>query len=307
MKQVVFMINSPEHTVDQHHHIVVKLPQPCAHTGHVLSAQAAVSNRMHPAVKEKLYSYVALGITSTPMMRRLLTQYVQEDLSRQEPVGINKEDRAYFPTSRDIRNHIHSALVAGQYSGLDEDNLQHKVGEWKKNDPSASFFLRPCTEQKTACKERVQQAKEDRGVTVSGHEGDSELSTSHQFLFIHQNGAQKRLLNRYGDIALLDATYRTTKYSLPLFMLVVRTNVGYLTAAEFICEVETAESIKEALHIISTWNPEWTPSHWMVDYSDAEYQAIQHVFPRAKIYLCTFHREQAWMRWVRDGRYTVVR
>ena len=55
---------------------------------------------------------------------------------------INKEDRAYFPTSRDIHNHIHSALVAGQYSGLDEDNFQHKVGEWKKNDSSASFFLR---------------------------------------------------------------------------------------------------------------------------------------------------------------------
>ena len=71
-------------------------------------------------------------------------------------------------------------------------------------------------------------------------------------------------------------------------MLVVPTTVGYLTAAEFICEVETAESIKEAVEMISTWNPEWTPSHWMVDYSDAEYQAIQHVFPRAQIYLSPF-------------------
>ena len=92
-----------------------------------------------------------------------------------------------------------------------------------------------------------------------------------------------------------------------LFMLVVRTNVSYLTAAAFICEVETAESIKEALQMISTWNPEWTPSHWMVDYSDAEYQAIQHVFPRAQIYLCTSHREQGWMRLVRGGRFTFVR
>ena len=121
----------------------------------------------------------------------------------------------------------------------------------------------------------------------NNYTGLLESSTSHQFLFTHQNGAQKRLLNKYGDIALLDATYKTTKYSLPLFMLVVRTNVGYLTAAEFICEVDIAESIKKALQIISKRNPEWTPS-WTVDYSDAEYQAIQHVFPRPRFICAPF-------------------
>ena len=263
---------------------------------------------MHPAVKEKLYAYVAVGITSTPMMRRLLRQFVNDDLSLKEHVNINKLDRAYFPTSRDIRNYIHSALVAGQYSGLDEENLQKKVAEWKETDPSADFFLRLCTEAESKCKDSTLQTATDRGFTSNQSESDDEYddigeTTSNQFLFIHQSAAQKRILSKYGNIALLDATYKTTKYSLPLFLLVVRTNVGYMTVAEFICEVETGSAISEAMGIISQWNPDWSPSYWMVDYSEAEYQALKSTFPQARICLCAFHREQAWVRWVRDGMF----
>ena len=51
---------------------------------------------------------------------------------------------------------------------------------------------------------------------------------------------------RYGnEICLLDATYRTTKYALPLFFLAVPTNCGYSVVAEFVVENETKESIKE--------------------------------------------------------------
>ena len=47
-------------------------------------------------------------------------------------------------------------------------------------------------------------------------------------LFVHQTSWQRRLLNRYGnELSFLDATYRTTKYSLPLYFLVVKTNMEY--------------------------------------------------------------------------------
>ena len=59
-------------------------------------------------------AYLAPGITSTPTMRRLLRQFVNDDLASRAHMPINKLDRAYFPTSRDILNYIHSALVAGQ-------------------------------------------------------------------------------------------------------------------------------------------------------------------------------------------------
>ncbi len=41
----------------------------------------------------------------------------------------------------------------------------------------------------------------------------------------------------------------------------------------------------------------------MVDYSEAEIEAIQGTFPACKVYLCDFHREQAWERWVKDKKH----
>lgn len=61
----------------------------------------------------------------------------------------------------------------------------------------------------------------------------------------------QRLYRRYGKtLVLLDATYRTTKYSLPLYFLVVQTNVNYQVAAVIVCQEETIEMIKEASLII---------------------------------------------------------
>ena len=50
--------------------------------------------------------------------------------------------------------------------------------------------------------------------------------------------------------AYLDATYKTTQYSLPLFFVCVRTNVGYIIVPEFIVETEDSEIIAEALKVI---------------------------------------------------------
>ena len=49
---------------------------------------------------------------------------------------------------------------------------------------------------------------------------------------------------------MIDATYRTTKYNIPLFFLVVPTNIGYTVAAEFCLQSEGAGDIAEALKVI---------------------------------------------------------
>jgi hypothetical protein len=60
-------------------------------------------------------------------------------------------------------------------------------------------------------------------------------------LFVHQTKSQQRLLKRYGnEIALLDATYNTTKYSLNPFFVVVKTNVDYQVVASFVIQSETS-------------------------------------------------------------------
>ena len=44
----------------------------------------------------------------------------------------------------------------------------------------------------------------------------------------------------------------------------------------------------------------------MVDYSVEEYEALQAVFPPADKFLCAFHREQSWRRWVVNCKYKII-
>ncbi|XP_046863233.1 LOW QUALITY PROTEIN: uncharacterized protein LOC124456977 [Xenia sp. Carnegie-2017] len=106
------------------------------------------------------------------------------------------------------------------------------------------------------------------------------------------------MLIRYsGQLCLMDATYKTTKYAIPLFFVCVHSNVGYKVVAEFIWQTETEEAIEEALAIIKGWNPVWNPKYFMVDYSLAEIGAIEKSFPDVQVYVCDFHRLQALKRW----------
>ncbi|CAN7937965.1 unnamed protein product [Ixodes hexagonus] len=109
----------------------------------------------------------------------------------------------------------------------------------------------------------------------------------------------KGLMLKYSDdVVCLDATYKTTDYSLPLFLIVVKTASCYAVVGAFIVQFETAEFIEEALNIFKTWNPELSPKFWMVDYSQAEINALSAAFPSGRPVLCDFHREQAWQRWL---------
>ena len=49
-------------------------------------------------------------------------------------------------------------------------------------------------------------------------------------------------MKKYGNrITLLDATYKTTKYSIPLFFVAVKTNVKYMVVGSFAIQEETTE------------------------------------------------------------------
>lgn len=102
---------------------------------------------------------------------------------------------------------------------------------------------------------------------------------------------------------MMDATYKTTKYDVPLFFITVRTNSGYCVVAEFIIQSESHCYIEEALSVIKSWNPDWKPNFFMTDYSEAEISALEASFPNTTIYLCDFHREQACERWVKNHKH----
>ena len=90
----------------------------------------------------------------------------------------------------------------------------------------------------------------------------------------------KRLLKIYGnEICLLDATYKTTRYALPLFFMVVKTNVDYEVVGAFVCDGKGTETIMSALKILKSCNPDWSPLYSMVDCCSEEINVIEALFP----------------------------
>lgn len=94
---------------------------------------------------------------------------------------------------------------------------------------------------------------------------------------------------------------QTKQLTMPchFFFLVAKAPTGYVIVGVFIVQFETAECIAEALELFRQWCPDFSPKFWMVDFSNAEINAISSVFPESRVALCDFHREQAWERWCR--------
>ncbi|XP_069108844.1 uncharacterized protein [Argopecten irradians] len=133
------------------------------------------------------------------------------------------------------------------------------------------------------------------------------VNEEESLLVIYQSKWQRNLLARYGnELVYLDATYRTTKYALPLFFLCVQTNGGFCVVGAFITEREDSSSVAEALQVIKDNNSAWTCKGFMIDSSEVEANAIHSVFPESKIYICDFHRKQAWHRWLIASKHGVT-
>ena len=60
-------------------------------------------------------------------------------------------------------------------------------------------------------------------------------------------------------------------------------NEGYCVVAEFIVQSESATHIAEALQTLKSWNPDWHPTFFMTDHSDAEIAALESSFPATTV------------------------
>ena len=210
-------------------------------------------------------------------MKRLLKMYVVNDLfNKTEIKKIKLTNQRFFPTKEVIRDHLIRARRRSQYSNIDLQNLEVKVTKWRNDDPDTMIHFRTTDgEEQTVVKEDDEEIQED---------GEDELpplpiANNKQFVFVYQSKWQRRLMARYKELICLDATYRTTKYTIPLFFLVVKTNVDYQIVATFVTANETKESIKEALEILKSWNPEFKPVFFMTDCCYEEILALEEVFP----------------------------
>ena len=258
LKQLKSAITNKESIQIQNKYFI-SLPAEEAHMKtHPTGAIAGAAQKMNPVISKKIESLVREGTVDGHTIQGVLKEYVNTTMRDNLPCST---DRPYYSTVTDINNHVTKAKSTLQLSKLDQQNLYLKVQEWKKANPESNHFFRPF--------------KNPQGDEHTGVCNDSE-----SLLWVHQEKWQRDLLIRYGKtLSLIDATYKTTKYDLPLFFVCVRTNTRYMIVAEFIVQSESAENILEALNIIKQWNPTWNPKFFLCDYSDAEIAAIEQVFP----------------------------
>lgn len=283
-----------QQTVEEKIMYYVSLPTEEAHHDcHPTRGCHLMAQKINPNIAVKITELVREGMVDPYEVQKALKHYVNEILCA-KTTKPDPDDRAYYPVIRDIRNHIYKAKKAFDLSKFDQENLKMKIESWEKNGNQSKFYFRPFV---------MSEDEQVDGV-------DNGLEYKQSLLWVHQSEWQRDILAKYGKtmtMTLMDATYKTTKYDIPLFFLTVRTNAGYMVAAEFIIQVESVSNIEEALHIIKKWNPDWNPPFFMCDYSEAEISSLENVFPNTVVYICDFHREQCWERWVKDQKHGLTR
>lgn len=273
------------------HKYFISLPtQEAHHKCHPTKGVMGLSQRVHPEIIAKIHELVSIGTIEPVEVQRLLKHHVNHYMCSGNLPDPN--DRAYYPCLEDIKNHIGKAKRALQLSVVDQENAAKIIDAQQKLSTDSRFYFRPY------------QRKDPDNAMLSNVQDLNTSDFERTLLWVHQEPWQQQLMLKYGNtMSLMDATYKTTRYDLPLFFISVRTNSGYCVVAEFIAQSESATHIEEALQILISWNPNWKPKFFMTDYSEAEIAALETCFPDVTVYLCDFHREQAWERWTRDSKH----
>ena len=237
---------------------------------------------MDPRLRAQIKELVDEGVRGVNETRRHLRHYVSKILFKEGPVP-PRSNRRFFPSKVDLRNCIYESVVKNRWSKVDQEILGKKIEEWKRESPDDFIMFHPYAQVQAnfqqSCEDGNDDDNDSKEEVVEVDSGKAGL------LFVHQTKWQRRLLNRYGnELSLLDATYCATKYALPLFFLVVKTNVDYQVVGSFVLQSEAStNNIEKALKVISDWNPDWSPKSFLVDYSESEISEVEHLFPDMRV------------------------
>ncbi|XP_065640911.1 uncharacterized protein LOC124805858 isoform X2 [Hydra vulgaris] len=257
---------------------LIFLPSMSSHTGHFTRNAAGISQPIDARLKEEIFTSSEF-ITSVDEMRRRLEIIVTREIFKNS-ICPSKSNKRFFPSKKTIRSYMLEAIRKKRYSNIDQECLIKKVEQWKVENPHRRFYLQPkgISENyavKVECS-AVESTEDEDEIVVE--------ALTNSFLFVYQTEEMRRLLKIYGnEITLLDTTYKTTKYSLPLFFLVVKTNVDYQIVGTFICEGESTKNIQSGLAKIKEWNPNWNPLYFMVDCCAEEINAIESLHQECQV------------------------
>lgn len=161
--------------------------------------------KVDDSIIERIYQLVGEGVRSVGEMERHLKLFVKFQMfAGRTPPDMN--NRRFYPTKTDIRNHMYRATQSQRFSKIDQKDLKCKLEGWQREYSDDSFFFRPCTEPDDGANDVVMRCtfdSEDDDFTcipdeieVTGTDKESR-DTSTSFLFVHQAKWQKDMLLRY--------------------------------------------------------------------------------------------------------------
>lgn len=143
----------------------ISLPSAEAHhSTHPTGPSVALAQKVHPEVIKKIHELVLSGVSETVEMSRHLKYFVTHCLCIDKQPHPN--DRAYFPTTTDIRNHIYQAQKALQLSSIDQENCMMKTDEYSKIYPTTKLFFRPCTDSTEATESSAHPTETKEHITA---------------------------------------------------------------------------------------------------------------------------------------------
>eukprot|EP00794_Sanderia_malayensis_P001973 gene1973-2242_t len=171
----------------------IVLPEDEQHTNHPIGKHAGILQPLDKSLISVINEQVPGGVTEVHDMQQHINAFVKTNF----PSAMdNLNNQRYHPTAKSIADHMYLATQKLMHSKDDQKNLEAMILRWKTEQPDDKFYYR--------MKSDIQN-----------------------FLFVCQTEYHQKLLRRNGKICLLDATYKTTKYAIPLFLVCVKTNVDY--------------------------------------------------------------------------------
>ncbi|KAI3961494.1 hypothetical protein MKX01_001230, partial [Papaver californicum] len=124
---------------------------------------------------------------------------------------------------------------------------------------------------------------------VEWHRMDTETNEVKDILWAHPESLQ--LAKCFPSVLLVDCTYKTKRYRMPLFEIVgVTSTCKTFTVAFGIMEAETEAHYSWALSCLRTiYDAESLPSVFVTEKESALISGISEIFPQASQLLCTYH------------------
>ncbi|XP_033099141.1 uncharacterized protein LOC117102824 [Anneissia japonica] len=257
----------------------LELPFKSAHKNHDFEVSDGLQLRVHPKIINRIHQHVRRGTTNREEVKSLIDTFVKQELSGcgVEP---NPLDRSYHPTDRDLANHIYRAINIEKFKRIDHSKIHEKVSSLQGSSTGQRILYQPTTEK------ALQKGKEK-----------SEDDTL--FMLLYQEAWQINLMkSRLKVLYVIDSTYRTLKYPLPLYTVWIYTDEKFICVATIIIQCDTTDDLAQALQYLRSWNPDWQPDYFLLDAQQQCWKAVEQTFPESKVFVSSFHCNQAWSQFL---------